>query len=127
MGFTRMAALAATLVMTLSAGTALAAGDPAKGKKVFNKCKTCHSLEAGKNKIGPSLAGMFGREAASAAGFKKYSAALKKSGIVWNDDTIASFLASPKKAVPGNKMSFPGVKKEADLENLIAYLKTATK
>lgn len=122
----RYAALAAILALTTIGGPALAAGDAALGKKVFNKCKACHSLEAGKNKIGPSLAGMFGRKAGNAEGFKKYSKAMTASGVVWDDATVAAFLASPKKMMPGTKMTFAGLKKDADIQNVIAYLKQTT-
>lgn len=110
----------------LMSGAALADGDAEKGKKVFNKCKACHSLEAGQNKIGPSLAGVLGRAAGSVEGFK-YSDAMKNSGVTWNEDSISAYLADPKGNIPGNKMAFAGLKKEDDREDLIAYLKDAAK
>ena len=109
----------------LAAGPALADGDVAAGEKVFVKCKTCHTLEAGKNKVGPSLAGVMGRAAASLADFN-YSDAMKASGLTWDEETLDEYLADPKGKIPGNKMVFPGLKKEDDRENLIAYLKQAT-
>ena len=115
--------LALALTATALSGPALAA-DSAKGKKVFNKCKACHSLKAGKNKVGPHLAGIFGREAGAVEGFK-YSKAMKASGIVWGEDEIKAYVASPRKYIPKNKMAFAGLKKEADRDNLIAYLKEA--
>ncbi len=119
-----IALLAATAVAAWSNVT-LAAGDPAKGKKVFNKCKACHSIDEKKNKIGPYLVGIFGRKAGSVEGFK-YSSAMKESGIVWDEETLAKYVANPKNVVPGNRMAFAGLKKEADIENLLAYLKEAT-
>ncbi len=107
------------------AGSA-AAADAAKGKKVFNKCKACHSLKAGKKKIGPDLAKLIGREAGSVKKFK-YSKAMKKSGIVWNEETLDKYLTKPRKFLKGTKMAFPGLKKKADRDNLIAFLKEATK
>lgn len=106
---------------------ALAAGDAASGQKVFNKCKACHSLDAGKNKIGPSLAGVFGRKAGTAPGFKRFSDPMKASGLVWSDETLKAFLANPKKSMPGTTMRFAGLKKPADIDNLVAYLKGAAK
>lgn len=122
-------ALAVGVIVALAniGGTAMAAGDATSGKKVFNKCKACHSLDAGKNKIGPSLAGLFGRTAGTAQGFKKFSDPLKASGLVWNDETIKAFLANPKKSVPGTTMRFSGLKKPAQIDDLIAYLKDAAK
>jgi len=99
-----------------------AEGDPVKGKKVFNKCRACHTLEAGRNKIGPSLAGIMGKEAGKAEKFR-YSKAMLESGLVWDDATMTSFLTKPKAVLKRTKMAFPGIRKPADIENLIAYLK----
>ena len=117
----------------LVAGVALMAGvssasaqDAAAGEKVFNACKACHTLEAGKNRVGPSLNGLIGRPAGSVEGFA-YSPAMKGSGITWTDENLAKYLADPKGFVAGNKMAYAGVKKEDDLKNLIAYLNQATK
>ena len=107
-------------------GASVEAADLNKGKKVFNKCKACHALEAGKKKVGPSLHGVFGRTAGSVDGFK-YSKAMADSGIVWDETTIAEYLRQPRKYIPGNKMAFAGLKKQADIDNLMAYLKENTK
>jgi cytochrome c len=115
---------AAAPALMLIAGPVLAEGDAAAGEKLFVKCKTCHTLEAGKNKVGPSLAGLIGRPAGSIADFN-YSDAMKASGLTWDEATLDAYLADPKGKVPGNKMIFPGVKKPEDRANLIAYLKQA--
>jgi len=101
---------------------ALADGDVEAGKKVFNKCKACHTLDEGKNKVGPSLFGVLGRSAASVQGFK-YSKALKESGLTWDEETIEKFLATPKDLVPRTRMAFAGLKKDDDIENVLAYIK----
>lgn len=119
-----LAALA-MLGVTLSAGFAQAA-DVEAGKKAFAKCKACHALEAGKNGVGPSLAGMFGRKSGSMAGFK-FSDAMIAKGIAWDEKTVAAYIADPKGYIPGNKMVFPGIKKESEIADIVAYLKDATK
>lgn len=116
---------AAALALAVSATSALAEGDAAKGEKQYKKCKTCHALEDGKNKVGPHLVGLFGREAGSVEGFK-YSKAMLESGIVWDEATLDAYLKKPKEAVPGTKMAFAGMKKEQQRIDLIAYLKEAT-
>jgi cytochrome c len=108
----------------LAAGAASAdEGDPAAGKKVFNQCQVCHSVEAGKNKLGPSLHGVVGRKAGTAEGFRNYSPAMKKANIVWTEENLDKYLADPKGFIPHNRMIFAGLKKEKDRENVIAYLK----
>ena len=111
------------LVTTAAADAAV---DAKRGEQLFNtQCRPCHSLEAGKNGIGPTLHGLFGRKAGSVPGYS-YSAAMKNSGVVWNEDTLRKYLADPKKFIPGDKMIFPGIKDEAQLDDLLAYLKQAT-
>ena len=112
----------------LSASPANAEGDAANGERVFAQCRACHSLTDGQNRVGPHLAGLFGREAGSVAGYT-YSAAMKGSGVVWDDASLESHLAQPKDFIPGNKMGlvFPrGVSNPQEREDLIAYLRQAT-
>jgi cytochrome c len=116
----RIAWLMALALLT-GAAAAQAQGDPEKGEKVFNKCKTCHVVDEEENKIGPYLMGIFGRPAGSVEGFK-YSDAMKNSGIVWEDDTIAAYLKEPKTYIPGNRMTFAGLRKDDEIADLLAYL-----
>ncbi len=109
-------------VLGMFGSPALADGDAEAGKKVFKKCKACHSLEEGKKKVGPSLFGVIDRAAGAVEGYK-YSKALLASGLTWDDETLAEFLTKPKAMVPKTKMSFAGLKKEDDIANVIAYLK----
>jgi cytochrome c len=117
--------IAAGLVM-LGSSAALAAGDPAKGERVFAKCKICHSVEDHQNKIGPYLLGVVGRKAGTADGYN-YSEAMKNSGIVWTEANLDKYLANPKQVVPNNKMAFIGLNKEAERQDVIAYLKSLEK
>ena len=100
----------------------ISGADVKKGKKVFRKCAACHVVKAGKHRVGPSLHGIIGRTAGTADGFKKYSDAMKAYGKEWTPANLNAYLTSPKKYMPGNKMVFPGLKKEADRINVIGYL-----
>jgi cytochrome c len=102
------------------------AGDAERGEDLFDRCAVCHTVEPGKHKLGPSLAGVVGRPAASAEGFS-YSPAMTahgEAGVVWALGTLDPFLADPRGVVPGTRMAFPGLKDEADRTDVIAYLKT---
>src|SRR6516162_5568389 len=90
-------------------------GDAQRGAQVFAQCKICHSLEAGKNMVGPSLQGY------------AYSPAMKNANVTWTDDTLSKYLADPKAFVPGDKMVFGGIKDPIRLGDLLAYLNQATK
>jgi cytochrome c len=122
----RLAVLAAAafVASSLGAATPSHAQDAAKGKKVFVKCMACHAVEAGKNKIGPTLHGIVGRKAGTVEGFT-YSDAMKNSGLTWDEATLDKYLTNPKTAIPGNKMAFAGLPKPDDRANVIAYLKEA--
>ena len=107
------------IILTVSiANTA----DPVKGKKVFKKCVACHSLQEGKNKIGPSLYNLLGRKAGSVDGYK-YSKAMKNSDVVWDEESLDKFLTKPRKFIKKTKMSFRGIKKKSLRDDIISYLK----
>lgn len=99
------------------------AGDAALGRQVYRKCQACHSIEAGKNTLGPSLAGIVGKKAGEVANYN-YSPALKNADVVWDAKTLDAYLADPQKFIPGNKMPFPGLKSENERAGVIAYLAT---
>lgn len=117
-------ALALALVAMLFAPTPALAGDPAAGEKVFRKCKACHFADKDKNKTGPHLVGIIGRPAAGVESFKKYSDAMRESGIVWTPETLDPYLENPKKYLKGGNMAFVGLRKPKDREDVIAYLKS---
>ncbi|MDA4847386.1 c-type cytochrome [Hoeflea poritis] len=121
----RFGAIAAVTVgFAVLAAPALAEGDAKKGAKVFRKCKACHVVDEEKNKVGPHLVAIIDRPVASVDGFK-YSKAMVEfgsDGKVWDVETLTLYLKKPKDLVKGTNMAFAGVRKDADMENLITYL-----
>jgi nitrite reductase (NO-forming) len=99
----------------------IAGGDPAAGKLVFRKCQVCHSLEPGKDVLGPSLAGIIGRKSGAESNYA-YSPAMKDANLTWDAKTLDGYLDDPQKFVPGNKMPFPGLKTAQDRADVIAFL-----
>ncbi|AHE55327.1 c-type cytochrome [Sphingomonas sanxanigenens] len=98
-------------------------GDAAKGKTAFLTCQTCHSPDAGVNKIGPSLHSIVGRAAGTIAGFN-YTPANKNSGITWTPEKLFQYLEAPQRVVPGTKMAFAGFPDPQKRADVIAYLET---
>ncbi|PYB71924.1 MULTISPECIES: c-type cytochrome [Rhizobium] len=100
-------------------------GDAAAGATVFKKCAVCHNIDSDKQKVGPSLQGVIGRQPGTAAGFK-YSKAMTDfgAGKVWDEALLTTYLADPRGVVKGTKMAFPGLKDPKDVANVIAYVKT---
>ena len=117
----KIAAIAASVAF-VGAVPALAEGDAVAGKAVFNQCKACHQVgPEAKNGVGPVLNGIVGRKAGEGAGYN-YSDANKNSGLTWDEATLRAYLTDPKAKVPGTKMIFPGIKREKQLDDLMAYL-----
>jgi len=96
-------------------------GDAAAGKTVFTKCMACHSIEQGRNRVGPHLHDVVGRDAGSVEDFN-YSDANRNSGITWSREILFDYLVAPQQYVPGTRMAFPGLKDPQDRADLIAYL-----
>lgn len=120
----------ATVALASFATTAHAEGDPAKGEKVFKKCKICHAVgEGAKKKVGPPLNNIIDAKAGAQEGFKysKSIVELGEGGLVWSEEQLDAYLEKPKKVVPKGKMVFPGLKKESDRADVIAYIKTFSK
>lgn len=99
-----------------------AAQDLAAGEASFHKCQACHAVGVGaKNKLGPELNGLVGRQAGTAGSYQ-YSPAVKNAGFVWDRTSFAAFIANPREKIPGNKMVFAGIKNEIEIANLWTYL-----
>lgn len=114
----------AALMAALSAVTpAFGAGDAARGAKVFGACAACHSLRAGEHLTGPSLAGMVGRRAGTTDGFVRYSEALRKADVTWDEKSLDVWIANPQKLIPDNLMTFRGIRDAGQRADLIAFLK----
>lgn len=114
-----IAGLAALALMS----SAWADGDAAAGATVFAQCSACHAVGAGaQNSVGPVLNGVVGRPAAAYPSYR-YSSAMRKSGLTWDEPTLKQYLKGPDKLVPGSKMVFPGIASDEDLANVIAFLK----
>ena len=105
--------------------SAFAAEDAQRGAKAYQNCVACHSLETGRHFTGPSLANLFGRKAGTVPGFQRYSDALQRSGVIWDEKTLDAWLREPASFIPGNVMTFAGLKDEAVRHDLIQYLKAA--
>ena len=100
------------------------ADKPVDGAAAFRKCASCHQVGANAHGgFGPQLNGLFGRRAGATADYA-YSDAMKQSGIVWNDQTLAAFLRAPEKVVPGTRMRFWGIHDDAEIAALLAHLRS---
>lgn len=101
-------------------------GDLENGRRVFARCRSCHTLtEGGNDMTGPNLWGVFGRRAGSREGFR-YSEAVQNAGFDWDAERLNGWLTAPRDFLPGNRMAFAGVPDETDRRDLIAYLKVET-
>ena len=115
--------IAVAALTVLGFAGAAQAQDAALGEKTFVKCKACHQIgETAKNAVGPILNGVVGRKSGSIESYS-YSDANKNSGLTWDEATLKVYLKDPKAKVPGTKMIFPGLSKDEDIDNVIAFLK----
>lgn len=124
-GVTR-ATVAAAIVLTATASLSAAEGDPTHGQGLFRACAACHSLEPDKNMTGPSLSGLWDRQAGSLKSFSRYSDAIKSSGIIWNENSLDPWLKNPHEFIPDSEMTFRGISDAKARSDLIAFLKEAT-
>lgn len=111
------------VVLASLSGVALGAGDPGRGARLFGQCAGCHSAQEGEHMTGPSLAHAWNHKAGTAKGFMRYSDAVKRSDAKWDEATLDLWLRNPARLIPGNSMTFPGVREAKDRADLIAYLK----
>jgi cytochrome c len=101
-------------------------GDLANGRQGFAQCRSCHTLtEGGPNLVGPNLYGVFGRKVGTKEGYQ-YSEAVQKADFIWDGAHLDRWLADPRGFLPGTKMTFPGIKTEADRRDVIAYVMVET-
>jgi len=110
----------AIVCLTLAAPSVANAADAEHGKQVFAACAACHSDKP--DAIGPSLRGVYGRTSGSLEDFR-YSNAMMRAKLTWNDDNLRAYIKDPQAKVPGNRMPFGGLHGEKDVDDVIAYLK----
>ncbi len=118
----RLAAFLAAMIVAVPSGRA-ADGNYGRGEEIYQRCLACHALA--QNRVGPRHCGLFGRKAGTVKGYQ-YSTAMKKYGVIWNEQTLDRFIENPLKTVPGTKMGYAGVKNPQERADLITYLKRAT-
>ncbi|WP_166417973.1 c-type cytochrome [Cochlodiniinecator piscidefendens] len=108
-------------LMTLMPLSAFADANAAEGERGFRRCTSCHSVELGQRRSGPSLFGIVGAQSGAVEGFR-YSNANLNACIIWNETNLMTFLSNPRRFMPGTRMNSPGLRSTQDIEDLIAYL-----
>ncbi len=116
----------ATLVLLVWTESTWAAADPVRGAALFQACAACHSTAQGEHMTGPSLANIWHRKAATVPGFSRYSDAMKRTHLVWNEEMLDRWLANPEALIPGTSMTFPGLRESQPRQDVIAYLKAVS-
>jgi len=119
-------AAACSAALFALAEPAVAAGDAGRGAQVFQACIACHSAVPGEHLTGPSLGDVWQRKAGAAKGFARYSPALRRANVTWDEATLDKWLADPQKFIPGTTMAFAGLKEPNDREDVIAYLRAVS-
>jgi cytochrome c len=125
MSASRWLSFGALVALVQWAGSAQAQDSPQRGARAYGTCAACHSLKPGVHLTGPSLASLWGKKAGSVDGFVRYSKALKAADLTWDENTLNAWLADPQALVPGNYMTFRGLKDDKARVDLIAFLRLA--
>ncbi|CAH2600688.1 Cytochrome c2 [Rhodovastum atsumiense] len=119
----RLLALLAIIGTTVLSFPALA-GDPAAGERVYKaQCSACHAIEPGKNRVGPSLAGLVGRQSGAVEGFR-YSNANRNANLIWTPEILDRYLINPRVVIPGTIMAYAGLRNDKQRADLVSYLET---
>jgi cytochrome c len=126
MNYVPTLAIAMLVLIGLTFHTTAESGDAMPGERVYRACVACHSLEPKRNMTGPSLAEVWNRKSGSLASFARYSPALKSAGIIWNDDTLGEWIKDPQHFIPGNTMTFAGLKDARQRADLLASRRRAS-
>lgn len=119
----RLFGYCAALLLLSLANAVAGAGDAERGARVFGQCMACHSVETGEHMTGPSLAHIWNRKAGTVENFLRYSEAMKRTDVTWNEATLDQWLRDPVRFLPGTSMTFAGVKDGKSRQDLVAYLK----
>jgi cytochrome c len=117
----RLSACAAGIVLLALTNGAASAADAEHGKTLFAPCAACHADRT--DSLGPSLKGVFGRKSAALDDFR-YSNAMKRANLVWDEDNLRAYIRDPQGKVKGNRMPFGGMSDAKDVDDVVAYLKT---
>lgn len=118
----RLCFMAVAAAVVLSGAPALAA-DANHGKQLYQACAACHGSNGQGGSLGPKLMGVVGRKAGALDTFR-YSNAMKRSNIVWDEPHLRDYVMNPQGVVKGNRMPFSGVRNRSDADDIAAYLKT---
>jgi cytochrome c len=116
----------AIVAFIVTSTSLIRAADVDRGKAVFEQCAACHSLDGSGDYDGPTLKDVIGRKAGSLEEYR-YSAAMKRSDVVWDGSTLDKYVADPQAFIPGNRMAFAGIADKGERDDLIAFLTIATK
>lgn len=117
-----LSAAMAALIVFVGLADQSSAQDVSRGARLFTACEACHAIDS-LHRTGPRLSGIIGRKAGTMPDFR-YSRAMRNANVVWTEETLDRYMASPQSLIPGNLMPFAGLADAKDRADLIAYLAT---